>query len=246
MYLLIDVGNTRIKWRLITTDYESSELSHYGTLEDLSNYIETISAENIHVLLSAVNQTQQLELLLARSHFECITIAKSQSSQAGINNSYQNPERMGVDRWLAMIAAYSSAQLGNEQLSGVIVVDAGSALTIDVVNARGEHEGGYIVPGLEMSQQALFTNTEQVIQYNDGAANNPHADLFKKLGNDTNECVKNGVINQMLALINQVKEEYSDYEIVFTGGDGDVLARTLKAGTVDRDLVLKGLWQVRK
>ena len=144
-----------------------------------------------------------------------------------------------------MIAAYSSAQLGNEQLSGVIVVDAGSALTIDVVNARGEHEGGYIVPGLVMSQQALFTNTEQVIQYNDGAANNPHADLFKKLGNDTNECVKNGVINQMLALINQVKEEYSDYEIVFTGGDGDVLARTLKAGTVDRDLVLKGLWQVR-
>lgn len=245
MHLLIDVGNTRIKWRLVNSTYDSSESSQCGLLEDLADYIKTVSTDNVDVLLAAVNQTKALKLLMAESNFKSVTEVKSKSVQAGLKNSYQFPERMGVDRWLAIIAGYSAAKQGNHDLSGVIIIDAGSALTIDVVNAAGEHLGGYIVPGLIMAQQALFANTEQVIQYNDVITDSHQSGDYIKLGNNTNQCVENGVVNQMIALVNHVKVEYSEYELFFTGGDGEMLAGFFKAGTVDKDLVLKGLWQVR-
>ena len=244
MHLLIDVGNTRIKWRLVTNEYNSAELSHYGLLADLSNFIKTLNTNEIHVLLAAVNQTQELKKLLSESNFHKITVACSELSQAGVRNSYLHPERMGVDRWLAMIAAFVQITTSNQH-KGIIIVDAGSALTIDVVSAIGEHRGGYIVPGLLMAQQALFANTERVIQYNEALTDSGEHDKYKKLGNNTIQCVEYGVINQMLALVKQVSDEYLNYEIFFTGGDGELLAGYLKAGTVDKDLVLKGLWQVR-
>ena len=245
MYLLIDVGNTRIKWRLVNSVYDNGEVSHIGLLEDLANYIKTITTNKVRVLLAAVNQTQALKRLLAESEFISITVAQSELTQAGIHNSYSHPKRMGVDRWLAMIAAHSYATMNNSDLCGVIVIDAGSALTIDVVSGIGVHKGGYIVPGLIMAQKALFANTEQVIQYNESSAGTKQSDIYKKLGNNTIQCVERGVINQMAALIHQVKEEYLDYEVFFTGGDGEMLAGVLETGTVDKDLVLKGLWQVR-
>jgi type III pantothenate kinase len=244
MHLLIDVGNTRIKWRLVTSEFDANDLSHNGLLPDLENFIKTLATNEIHVLLAAVNQTQDLRNLLSESNFYNVTIVHSKSSQAGLHNSYVNPERMGVDRWLGMIAAYAQIQKSFTQ-SGIIVVDAGSALTIDIVSAAGRHLGGYIVPGLLMAQQALFTNTERIIQYDENSARHTRHDKYNKLGNNTLQCVEYGVINQMLALVKQVQEEYWHYEIFFTGGDGELLAGYLKAGTVDKDLVLKGLWQVR-
>jgi type III pantothenate kinase len=244
MYLLIDVGNTRIKWQLITEEFDCEKESDSGSLLDLSALIETLNPHEIDTLVAAVNQTEELKKLLDQSSFRSITVASSQSSQVGIYNSYVHPERMGVDRWLAMIAAFTQNK-ARDQDKGIIVVDAGSALTIDVVNANGKHQGGYIVPGLLMAQQALFSNTERVIPYNEVSVNKTGFDKYKKLGNNTTQCVEYGVVNQMIALVKQVNEEYLGYEIFFTGGDGELLAGYFEAGTVDKDLVLKGLWQVR-
>ena len=245
MHLLIDVGNTRIKWRLVTFDY-SDGVSHYGLLEDLAGFINTLPTAEVCVVLAAVNQATELTRMLSTFDFRNIAVAQSKLSQAGLCNSYEIPERMGVDRWLAMIAAFTQVKENDINLcKGIVVVDAGSALTIDIVDSTGKHLGGYIVPGLMMSQQALFSNTERVIQYNEVSADSRQYDKYKKLGNNTIECVEYGVINQMLALIKQVKEEYLKYDIFFTGGDGELLAGFIKTGTVDKDLVLKGLWQVR-
>jgi len=244
MHLLIDVGNTRIKWRLVGSDYNTGDVTHYGELKDLASYIKTLVTEEVRVLLAAVNQTAELTHLLADGNFHSVTVTRSELSQAGLRNSYLHPERMGVDRWLAMVAAFTQIKESG-QCKGVIVVDAGSALTIDIVDSAGEHLGGYIVPGLLMAQEALFANTERVIQYNEVTADSQRYDKYKKLGNNTIQCVEYGVINQMLALVKQVKAEYLDYEIFFTGGDGELLAGFIKTGKVDKDLVLKGLWQVR-
>jgi type III pantothenate kinase len=244
MHLLIDVGNTRIKWRLITEEYDCEKKSNSGSLHDLSAFIQTLNTPEIDTLVAAVNQTEALKELLDQSGFRSTVVASSQSSQVGLYNSYVHPERMGVDRWLAMIAAFTQSKAYG-QGKGIIVVDAGSALTIDVVSVDGKHQGGYIVPGLLMAQQALFANTERVIQYDEVSANNSGHDQYKKLGNNTIQCVEYGVINQMIALVKQVHEEYLTYEIFFTGGDGELLAGYLGTGTVDKDLVLKGLWQVR-
>jgi type III pantothenate kinase len=244
MHLLIDVGNTRIKWQLISGEYDSADKSYSGSLQDLSTLIKTLDNHELDVLVAAVNQTEELKKLLGPGNFRSIAVANSQLSQGGVINSYVHPERMGVDRWLAMIAAFEQNK-SNDQHKGIIVVDAGSALTIDIVSVNGQHQGGYIVPGLLMAQQALFTNTERVMKYDEAAVNDGEYDKYKKLGNNTIQCVEYGVINQMIALVKQVSEEYLDYKIFFTGGDGELLADYLKAGMVDKDLVLKGLWQVR-
>lgn len=241
MHLLIDVGNSRIKWRLIIDEYNDEEVTQYGLLADLATYIESLETDKIVVLLAAVNQTEQLKRLLSEYEFKAVIAADSQPSQGGIVNSYQQPERMGIDRWLAMIAAFSA----RTKQQGIIVVDAGSALTIDVVSACGVHLGGYIVPGLLMAQRALFLNTERVIQYEEGISSEERYEKLHKLGNNTVQCVEYGVINQLIALVRQVQEEYVGYEIFFTGGDGQLLATSIQAGTVDENLVLKGLWQVR-
>ena len=243
MYLLIDVGNSRIKWLMVTGAYDDFDKCHYGQLDDLKQFIETLDVSGIRVLLAAVNQTSALRVLLSSKSFKEIVIACSELSRAGVRNSYQQPKRMGVDRWLAMVAAFSDA--GKAINQGVIIVDAGSALTIDVVDGKGQHLGGYIVPGLIMAQKALFANTERVIQYEEALSADASGNMLKKLGNNTLQCVEYGIANQMAALVKQVSEEYLNYEIFFTGGDGELLASILKTGKVDKNLVLKGLWQVR-
>ncbi len=244
MHLLIDVGNSRIKWQYVLDDYQNELQTHYGLLSDLAGFIKALDPKKIDVSLAAVNQTEQLENLLSGEGFKSIKSAQSESYRLGLKNSYTHPERMGVDRWLAMIAAYS--QIKNQtKAKGFIVVDAGSALTVDVVDEKGQHQGGYIVPGLLMAQEALFANTEQVIQYNESVEETASNIDYHKLGNNTLQCVEYGVVNQMVAMVKFLIDEYPDYNVFFTGGDGAMLADYLKTGTVDKDLVLKGLWQVR-
>lgn len=244
MYLLIDVGNTRIKW--ILQKEASSDLSavNHGDLNQLKQFIASINTSEVSVLVAAVNQSIELKHLLNSFPFNAVSYARSQEKQFGVVNSYSQPQRMGVDRWLAMIASYDLAQISAEQ-RGVITVDAGSALTIDVVSKNGNHLGGYIVPGLQMSQQALFANTEQVIKYDEALQAVAQNDKLAKLGNNTLECVEYGVITQMVALIQAVANQYPDYQLVITGGDSEMLAQFFPAAKIESDLVFKGLWQVR-
>lgn len=244
MYLLIDVGNTRIKWLLVHKNYDETQAASYGSLEEFIAYIENLNSQAVNVVLAAVNQSKALTEALLKAGFKDIEIVVTKADQLGVHNSYQQPERMGVDRWLAMIAAYASAE--KKRAKGVVVVDAGSALTIDVVDALGNHLGGYIVPGLQMAQRALFSNTERVIQYEESKSSAESETPFNNLGNNTLQCVEYGVINQLVALVQMVIGRYSNYDVVFTGGDGELVASYFSAATVDKNLVLKGLWQVRK
>ncbi|OUS41088.1 hypothetical protein A9R00_02710 [Oleispira antarctica] len=242
MQLLIDVGNSRLKWVAVIGEYDETAITQYGLLAELESYIQSIDTAKTDVLLAAVNQTQELMVLLEGSGFRSVTSVKSQFKQQGIENSYSQPERMGVDRWLGMIAAYRL--VADDE--GVIVVDAGSAMTIDIVSEQGLHLGGYIVPGLTMAKRALFANTEQVNRYDEALLTEdvPTSDTMK-LGNNTLQCVEYGVLNQMLALVKQVAEQFPDFKLIITGGDGELLADFIPA-LLDKNLVLKGLWQVRK
>lgn len=245
MHLLIDVGNTRIKWVYIDSVYADIGRAQFGQLVELTRFINSIDISNTKVMVAAVNQTDDLKGLIQGADFEQVDWVVSQQKQAGVVNSYQVPERMGVDRWLAMIAAYHLRDTLTFT-SGVIVIDAGSAMTIDVVDAVGKHLGGYIVPGLMMAQHALFTNTEQVIRYNEASVLAQRDNSKFKLGNNTLQCVEYGVVNQLVALITYVTDKYPDFKIIFSGGDGDMLASFFDSPVVDQNLVLKGLWQVRK
>lgn len=244
MYLLIDVGNTRIKWLVVDGAYNDTQSASYGNFDEFLQFINSLKSCNVQILLAAVNQGNELIKALKEAGFNQITVAVTKSEQLGVHNSYQQPERMGIDRWLAMVAAYT-IEKEKGRSKGLIIVDAGSALTVDVVNQEGHHLGGYIVPGLMMAQQMLFQNTERVIQYDESQENRHIKGQFNNLGNNTLQCVEYGVINQLTALVQSVANRYSDYEIIFTGGDSEMLANFFTAGRVDKNLVLKGLWQVR-
>jgi type III pantothenate kinase len=77
----------------------------------------------------------------------------TRSLQCGVRNGYRQPQQLGVDRWLAMLAAFHLPQRAVDQ--SVCVIDCGTALTLDVLDANGQHLGGYIAPGLATLQLAL-------------------------------------------------------------------------------------------
>lgn len=243
MHLLVDVGNTRAKWALIESDMHEDFLACYGSIKELAGYIHTLDTASTHVLLAAVNQTEELLSIFENANFQSFKVVKTKEEQAGIKNSYDQPGRMGVDRWLAMIESYRKQSLYD--YGGTIVVDAGSAMTVDVLNREGVHQGGYIVPGFTMAQSALFSNTEKVKRYDEEVNADTSFDDLLNLGRNTAQCVEYGIIVQMVSLVRSVVGKYDGYKLIITGGDGELLARFFDDPLVDKNLVLKGLWQVR-
>ena len=124
--------------------------------------------------------------------------------------------------------------------SSFIVIDAGSALTIDVVKQSGEHIGGYIVPGLRMMKNSLGLNTAQIMLGQDAKLPS------MSLGKSTSDCVEAGIHLSSVKLIEAVFEEESrklkECQVFITGGDANLLASLLSLKyVIIPDLVLRGL-----
>jgi len=153
----------------------------------------------------------------------------------GVEFIYRDVERLGVDRCLAMVAAYDSFQ------QGVLVIDCGSAMTADLILPKGLHEGGYIFPGFRLLKQSLLSGTSKVIVNSD-------VERCFGFGRSTEECVDNGVHMMMrstlLGLI-KLAAGYGVFDVVLTGGDG-LKAKVLIGEKVEyeKDLVFKGLGMV--
>jgi type III pantothenate kinase len=160
-----------------------------------------------------------------------ITQLHTPAEQLGLKNSYANPERMGIDRWLAMLAAW------HPRHTEVVVVDAGSALTIDVVDASGQHQGGAIIPGAALSEKALLSSTGKV-RFDDPVE---HA---LALGKSTAECVRFGIAHAQIGAVESMRTRHQlqRAQWVFTGGAGKWMREQLGGlGTYEPDLVLEGL-----
>jgi len=157
--------------------------------------------------------------------------AQTRGSLAGLTNSYHDPVRMGVDRWLVMLA------LWRRQQGRFCAVDAGSALTIDLVDEQGIHQGGYIIPGPTLMERALFQDTQRV-RFND--------DLPPSLqpGKSTGEAVRHGVTLSLAGALRVFIDiqQLSAPEVFITGGWGQQL-RDLACpeALLEPDLVFEGL-----
>jgi type III pantothenate kinase len=125
---------------------------------------------------------------------------------------------------------------GRVQQSGdLLVVDAGTALTIDLFSSDNQHQGGYIVPGLRMAQNALFSGTDRVRAYQDEQDKQEIAP-----GKNTLNCVAAGVLRQNLALVQSLLDEYPEHQPLITGGDGQLLASRLGL-SYSPDLIFDGM-----
>jgi type III pantothenate kinase len=230
LILQIDVGNTRIKWRLC----RGEEILQAGALGRESGAVLPALEEPPTGLWVASVAGAELEAAICedahrRWHLEP-WFARTSATALGLINSYEEPHRMGVDRWLAMLAGW-------HQLAGAVcVVDAGSALTIDFVSQQGQHLGGYILPGLDSMERALLQDTDRV-RFDDA----PRDSIAP--GCCTEHAVFNGLLlSQAGAVELALARQVGEYSLLFSGGNGSVLqAAVARGGSFAPDLVLDGL-----
>lgn len=240
-FLLIDIGNSTVKWA-ISTGLDVSILQRQPYAQDVSENFFVDLWSGIEppdrVLVTCVgNEKIRMALEAACVSLWGLIIEKVISSPKwrSLINSYTISSDLGSDRWCAMVAAH---QLSH---SGYIVVDCGTAVTIDVVDYTGQHLGGYILPGLELMRKSLGLHTAQVKV---GEANNETDSL--QPGISTAACVKAGILLAAVKSIESVVErqvkDNRDVRCYLTGGDADPVAALLSVKyDIIPDLVLRGL-----
>ena len=230
--LFIDAGNSSIKWRLQSGEYFCQ--SGRGRFADLSNYLKEYGdklKDLNSVYISNVSTEDHSESLkrLFKTKFNIIpSFARVTRKAAGVTCGYTNVDDLGVDRWLAMIGA-TKKYGGN-----LLIVDAGTAITLDIINGELMHLGGFILPGLRVSSKSLVCNTSGIADFHfDDQINIP--------GNDTQSCVIGGALFSVISVINNLMSSYA-LRLVITGGDKQIIINQISEDFLaEENLVLDGL-----
>jgi type III pantothenate kinase len=224
MRLELDAGNTRIKWRV--RDHRGifqSGVDIRSALEENPRWLELIE----QVWVSSVHEEQNQWI---KETFPQAQFAVTDITRCGLSNSYEDVHKMGVDRWLAMLAAWSG-----EQDSPHIVIDAGTAITLDIIDEFGRHVGGYICPGFNLMKNTLLGGTDKVLA-DEGWI------MGRAPGNSTQQCVDHGIQDMVACWVERHRELQPNAKTWVTGGDGEKLVTLLNAPVVyEPDLVLDGL-----
>lgn len=239
MILDLDIGNTLSKWRL--KDTLSSEIRSRGALWTREEWRPGSDIPDLDVVqsvrISSVARKAVLEetVALLRRRVVSVHVARSTSEALGVTNGYEEPGRLGVDRWLGTLAGYQLA-------GGCCVVDCGSAITVDFVLPGGRHLGGYILPGLRLMKESLKLGTRNVAIDPDS-----EADELLAPGKNTVEAVNHGIYMAAVSAVNRIYAEVCDREgvalpLLLTGGDARVVSRGLRVPhAVWPDMVYGGL-----
>lgn len=242
MILLLDVGNTRIKWAYCDGGqlYAQGNAVHRDTdfallLDQAWSPLE----KPAQVLISSVASNARNLVLSEWIENRWDIVARfvvSQAAQLGVRNGYRDPSRLGIDRWVALIAART-------RFSGSLcVVDFGSALTIDGLTREGEHIGGLIVPGLSTMHRSLAGGD---ITLDAGALDRQPATA--EMGRDTAEAVGYGIHHCLAYYVDGICSDLSHTlgetpQRIVTGGDAPRMLPLLQGQYQHvADLVLEGL-----
>ena len=241
LILLVDAGNSSVKWAMKTTaGMLAMQRSAYPEQADENFFINSWSAcekpEKVFLTCVAGERIllaiEKACMLLWSIQVERVT-AKGQ--ERGLTNAYTDLVKLGSDRWCAMIAAYSLTK------SNIVVVDCGSAITIDVINNMGLHMGGYILPGLYMMKQSLSQRTAEI-----KSDKSDQVIPSVKPATSTMACIDSGVCLASISAIEYVlaeqQNQLGELKCFLTGGDADSIAGLLSVKCqVVPNLVLHGL-----
>lgn len=236
MKLLIDIGNSRLKWGQESQGNISAQTAVAHSLPNWQNQVLSAwqsleTPETVAISSVADSDILQTVVTLATQLWPQteIVIPKSQAENFGVTNSYPQPEKLGIDRWLCLIAArYFYPQ-------AVWIVDCGTAITVDFIDADGIHAGGLIAPGLNLMKNALLQNTANLNF-------NPQAYPLG-LANSTDAAIFNGTLYAAVGLIEQALKAQTDSAVlILTGGDAALVYPHLQQTAIlEPNLVLKGL-----
>ena len=208
----LDLGNTNCQWRMLGENNQVTAAGKVATKaceESLAALHETPSRLRISSVAGA--QTDRSIANWVAQHWQIEPeFARTLSHHGGIQIAYADPARLGVDRWLAMLAAY------REFAGPVCVMDLGSAATVDLVNADGQHQGGYIVPGIELQRRMLVKETGRIQADHDVEKNTI------SWGASSEECIAFGVRRMLQAFLGSIFEElemrFANIPVCVAGG----------------------------
>lgn len=265
MILLIDIGNSRSKWALTneargvkwlaTGQWDNQEFDQRHWLAQFNALKEKVTQEYgavIEAVAISCVATDRVWALLGDYSEQVFAVtpyqAHSEPSYQGqhrrtLVNSYKVAQALGIDRWLAMVA-------GIELLpSAFAVIDAGTAITLDVVNSEGLHLGGHIIPGQQLMQSTLLKDTGRIgwsAQHNLDAQS-----ASDWLADNTRSAVELGALHAGVAYLEysiaKLRCQFQLETIIITGGDASQLMGLLSQQSQnhlkhEKDLVLQGLF----
>ena len=242
--LAVDIGNSSIsfgifKGKKLIADFKLStqhkSVSFYQRAIRSSFRKLKIKEEGVReiILCSVVPQkTPTIKNALAGIFKKKILVA-GKDIPVPIKNNYRIPRQVGIDRLLGAFAALK--RYG----PGLIIVDFGTAVTIDIVSRKSEFLGGLIFPGIDLSLDALSHHTALL----------PRVTIARPqrlVGNDTVSAITAGIVFGMAgmfdAIIQILKEKYRGYKVIATGGSINFIKRySSQLHTARRSLVLEGL-----
>jgi type III pantothenate kinase len=240
MMLLIDMGNSSIKWATLEQDRLSPQQRLPYKLYPQAWLKLDVPSQGVWV--SNVAGPQKAEILThwVKNHWGLKpTFVKTSSYECGVKNGYDNPKQLGVDRWLALIGAHYL------ETGPLCVVDCGTAVTLDVLFANGHHQGGLIMPGVTTMHKALLSDTYVLAHLNKTLHRREEKPF---LAHDTQTGISLGTLYGVIGLleyvINSLEKQGISLKLILTGGTAPALESLLhqiKSYRHIPDLVLQGL-----
>lgn len=238
MNLLVDLGNSRVKWA-----YAGGQRWEVGAeaipAEGFSLLLDRLWAGRPapeQVVVSSVHGPHRHRLLhdwVARHWGREPRFIQAQARQLGVSNLYRDPSALGADRWAALIAARHLSPAAQ------CVVDCGTAVTVDALSADGEFLGGVILPGINMARAALLANTQGI-----RVAEGEEGDCLARA---TGDGVAAGSVFGLAGAIERIVAEQrrvlgAEARVLLTGGDAPRLLALVRGPVAhEPELVLKGL-----
>ncbi len=251
MILLIDAGNTRIKWATVGMAHapeggpiwlHQGSVSH-AEMSALKAMWAVLPISRIFISnVAGVQMHHAFELLLA----SCVDGVKperfiSTSECAGVKNAYREPAQLGCDRFASAIAAHALFPL-----RALLIVTCGTATTIDAVTEDGTFIGGMILPGLKLMAQSLARNTAQLPQIAESLS------LHQLFADNTDQAIASGCINAQVGAIIRAHDTLANMHAhpvscIISGGAAQFLIPHLGIDYQHvENLVLTGLYVVAK
>lgn len=251
---LVDFGNTRLKCAVLRGERlgRSVAFEHRGSSARIARFLNTLGAAPDAVFCVSVAGERLERALVAgvsRAFDVAVTFVRSTTIMPPMRVGYDEPWRLGADRWVAAVAGFAAVRGRRD----VVVVDAGTALTVDVVRRDGQHLGGVIVPGPVLMVTALLERTRGIRVRARGVVRSivgrPRANRGGHLGQDTRAALDLGAALAVAGLIDRIVADTRRSlkrkpVLLLTGGAAPAIAPFVQTQSRQiPDLVLQGLAQ---
>jgi len=250
MILLVDAGNSRLKWAMLDAGKRSQQLAQDYSKDSAERLLIDLLAEksvaNL-ILVSVLGELFSKKIQqYCQQHTIELTLIYSQSEAYGVKNSYREPQRLGADRFVGLIAAHHL-----RPDTHCITISCGTAVTIDAITAQGKHLGGLILPGLQQFSDQLIKKTALLT-----SENTTKISLFS---NNTADALTSGSIFGLVEAINGIssrmegellkmnhlkgsQQTMNPVQIIICGGDAKIIHPYLSESVQrEDDWLMQGL-----